>query len=475
MNATLPEAIVADRRFPWLALLLPIAAVALGLVLLRETRAAKGPEIQLHFEQGHGIQAGDPVRMRGINIGEVHAVRLAQEESGVVLDVRLAPESAAIARTGTAFWIARVKVGASGVSGLDTLVGPRYIAAIPGPADSPPQLRFTGLENAPADPPWRNGLEVVLESPSRGGVGVGAPILYRGLSVGRIVSVGLAGDATAVLLRASIDPDYAELVRDGTRFWEATGLELSVGLLTGLKLEFETLEGLIAGAASFATPADGGAAARTDERYQLHSRPEEAWLAWSPNLPVGSSLLPPGAARPEPRRIALTWKEKQLFGLSSSSERRLGWGLRVSDGLLAPAAVLYAPEEAREGTAALEIGGERLGPLAPPDGGLPYPAPLIAKLPLPADPGAWSAERISRATSIEPVLVFGDPGQGARAIDAARLTPLDSGSAASAWRVQGNSFSWSWNGAAVLSRETGDLIGLLIVDKAGVRVALLSE
>jgi hypothetical protein len=400
-------------------------------------------------------------------------VRLAADEGGVVLDVQLRPEAEAVARTGTTFWIARVQVGASGVRGLDTLVGTRYIAAIPGPADSAPQLRFTGLESPPADPPWRDGLEVVLEARERGGIGVGAPILYRGLSVGRIVSVGLASDATAVLLRASIDPDYAELVREGTRFWEATGLELSVGLLEGLQLEFETLEGLIAGAISFATPADGGAAARTDERYRLHSRPEQDWLAWSPNLPVGSSLLPPGVPRPQPRRVALTWKEKQMFGLSSSSERRLGWGLRVADGLLAPTAVLYAPQDARDSSAALEIGGETLAPLPLPEGGLPYPAPWVSTLPMDPDPDAWPAGRMSRAAEIEPVLVFGDPAQGARAIDVARLTPADSGSAAASWRVEGNGFSWSWNGAAVLSRATGDLIGLLIVDKAGVRVGLL--
>ena len=118
------------------------------------------------------------------------------------------------------------------------------------------QRAFRGLQTPPVEPAFEGGLELVLEATSRQGLTAGAPVLYRDMPVGSLVSLRLASDAQRVEFRAVIAPEYAELVREGTRFYRATGFELSASLLGGFNFEVTSLEGLVSGAVAFATPQD---------------------------------------------------------------------------------------------------------------------------------------------------------------------------------------------------------------------------
>ncbi|MEE8469358.1 MAG: hypothetical protein V3T22_12935, partial [Planctomycetota bacterium] len=66
----------------------------------------------------------------------------------------------------------------------------------------------------------------------------------------------------------------------------------------------------------------------------------------------------------------------------------------------------------------------------------------------------------------EDCLVFGDPASPPRALDDTRLRDSSRG-----WEVDGAiGFEESWNGACVLAREDGMLVGILLVDEQGTRV-----
>ncbi len=465
--AHLPHAITEPARNSWLPWLLPIAALALTAWLVKDVASERGEALSIEFDSGFGLRAGDALRFRGIEVGEVERVTLARNGRGVVVHARLLEDARWLARAGTRFWIARPEIGLSGVSGLDTLVGPRYVQALPGAEEAPAQNVFRGLETPPVEPPFEGGLEILLDSTSRQGLSAGAPILYRDMPVGQLISLRLAGDAQRVEFRAVIAPEFSELVRAGTRFYRAPGFELSASLLDGIQFELSSIEGLLSGAVSFATPQDGGDAAATGQRFGLYEQPEKSWLEWSPTLAVGAALLPDGARVPEPRRGALRWKEGRFL---RSRERKLGWSLRLEDALLGPADVLRAPDEALDGSTELEVAGQTLSPLAAKE----QPGRLIVELPMTNEPGTWPRERMRTPVAPEAVLVFGDPGQGPRAIEASRLTPLTGAGEQPAWELtDGGGFSRDWHGAPVLGREDGALIGLLFVEGSRTRIALI--
>ena len=97
-------------------------------------------------------------------------------------------------------------------------------------------------------------LEIVLEADRLGTIHVDAPVMYRDVKVGRVVSVGLADNSTNVNIKIAIDSEYTKLVRTDSQFWRASGISLDAGIFTGVSLNFGGFESLIQGGISFATP-----------------------------------------------------------------------------------------------------------------------------------------------------------------------------------------------------------------------------
>jgi paraquat-inducible protein B len=181
---------------------LTTACAVIALLLVASAWHSFGPRVTIEFVEGHGLRPGDAVRLRGIDVGVVERVVLNPALDRVEVTAQLMQEAAAIAREGTLFWIERPQVGLSAVRGLDTVVGPKYIAAQPGPADGPRQQRFVGVES-PREilDSGQHSLEVTLESDSRHSLQTGSPLIYRGVPIGRVTHVGLASDSASVETR----------------------------------------------------------------------------------------------------------------------------------------------------------------------------------------------------------------------------------------------------------------------------------
>ncbi|TWU22798.1 MlaD family protein [Bythopirellula polymerisocia] len=327
--------------------------VAIGLVWA-ELRS-NGTQIQIAFADGSGLVPGDRVRYRGIDVGEVKSVLLNTSLDRAVVTVVLNAESAPLAREGTRFWIERPDIRLGQVRGLDTLMGGRYVGVIPGPKDAPWANRFEGL----SDPPTAvenvfDGLEIVLESSQRYGLQRGSPVSYRGVEIGHVVSVGLTNNSSRVVARTFIQGEYRSLVRENSRFWSNSGIDLRLGI-HGLELDAETLATIAAGGVAMATPDVPGKRVATGHRFDLVKSPREEWLRWQPHMAIGSALLPENVPIPQPM-LGVSRGEKQL-GLFGGGQRR-GWILALEDAtLLGPADLLTAQEEDNR---TLEISGKTL-------------------------------------------------------------------------------------------------------------------
>ncbi|MCP5995740.1 MlaD family protein, partial [Klebsiella pneumoniae] len=90
---------------------------------------------------------------------------------------------------------------------------------------------FTGLERAPAEG-HLGATEFVLRAPHRRSLDVGTPVAYRGVAVGRISEVRLAPDATTVFIHVQIYGPYDRLVRSNSVFWNASGIDMDLGLFS---------------------------------------------------------------------------------------------------------------------------------------------------------------------------------------------------------------------------------------------------
>lgn len=288
----------APRRFS-IAWLIPLAALILAGVLAYQAYARRGPTIAITFSSGAGLQPDDPVTYRSVEVGRVQSISLSPDLRHVVVHVRLTPDAAPLAAEGTQFWIVRPEVSITRVSGLETLLGPRYIAVQPSPTPGPPRYAFTGLDTPPRLPVSDNGtdggLEITLRSPRLGSVSEGSPVSFREMKVGVVTAVSLAPDARFITINLRIDPAYAHLVRTNTRFWNASGIGLDLGLLGGVKLKAESLESILAGGIAFATPNKPGEPVRSGHIFDMDPAMPEDWQKWTPDLSPPSLPAPPSS------------------------------------------------------------------------------------------------------------------------------------------------------------------------------------
>lgn len=251
----LPQAIIEPPRrkgrlsIVWFIPLLA-AAVAIGIAVQRIL--TEGPTITLLFQTAAGVQAGKTVvKYKDVEIGQVTAVRLADEFSKVELTVKMDQSAAGLLVDDTRFWIVEPRVTLSGVSGLGTLLSGNYIGLQPGKSTKE-RHRFVGLDAAPAitDQPGRR---FVLKASNLGSIGLGAPLYFRRLKVGEVASYALAADGSGVDITVFVFTPYEQYVTPETRFWDASGIDVSL-TAEGFDVRTQSLVSLVAGGVAFDVP-----------------------------------------------------------------------------------------------------------------------------------------------------------------------------------------------------------------------------
>jgi paraquat-inducible protein B len=477
----LPTATIRSRRSVSPIWIVPLLSVALAGWLGWRAWSMRGVSIAVQLPDGHGLKPGDEVRYRGIAVGRIDNITVGPDLGAVIVKARLTTQADQLARAGTRFWVVRPHLQLMEIRGLETLMGPRFLAASPATSingdQSPRQREFVGLPEPPVlQSTSPDDLEVILQAQARGSLHPGAPVSYRQTRVGTVLSVGLAGDASAVEARINIQQPFVQLIRPNTRFWDAGGLEAHVGL-TGVTITVESAEALLTGGVALATPPPGeagGDVVRTGHRFLLADEPDTDWLAWEPMVAIGSSLLPVNVSPPSPLRATIGWKQGRII---RSTKHRQGWVLLTDGGLLGPADLLKPIEDAQPESVVLEVSGTVVPLTAPPAWERNGLAMLGADTPG-AGAGAgprWPQDRLRVAAEPEECLVISDPAAAPLPLAASRLS-VDRNSAVSFWRIdEAIPIDPTWHGACVIARSDGALVGLLLVDDRGrARVALLT-
>ena len=233
----------------------PILALAIGGWMIWKSLKSQGPVAYVRFETADGIAAKKTeVRCRSVRVGVVQEVKLAEDLKSVVTRVELIPDSGISLCKDTSFWVVRPRVStAGGVSGLDTLITGAYLELNPGTPGGDEVNHFDGLENPPATSRDIPGRRIVLSAEEAGSLVAGSPIYYRGFEVGRIESRNLDFQGQRVTFDAFIRAEYSSLVRDNTRFWNTSGIDVSAGA-DGLKLRTPSFQAMVSGGASFGAP-----------------------------------------------------------------------------------------------------------------------------------------------------------------------------------------------------------------------------
>ncbi|WP_404365676.1 intermembrane transport protein PqiB [Marinobacter sp.] len=273
-----PPEIQRRRWHVSLVWLVPLVAALVGLSMLIRAWQETGPSIEIRFETADGLSAGKtPVQYRDVTIGRLTEVQLSEDNSSVIATVELNRGGEAFTREDSRFWVVRPRIGASGISGLETLFSGGYIAADPGVSSTMAES-FEGLESPPQIIYDQAGSRFRVEADDLGSLSVGSPVYYRKVPVGEVVSYELADSGESVNIEVFVSAPHDHLVTENTRFWNASGIELDLGA-GGVNVDMQSLVALVTGGLAFGDPPEEQrkhAPAAADSRFSLFSDSEEA-------------------------------------------------------------------------------------------------------------------------------------------------------------------------------------------------------
>jgi paraquat-inducible protein B len=281
-----PEAVVKTRKYQFsIVWLVPVVALIIGGWLAFKALSEKGPVITIAFSTAEGMEAGKTkIKYKDVEVGKVEGIRVSDDLTHVIVTAEMVKDAAPYLTEQTRFWVVRARVTAGEVSGLGTIFSGAYIGMDPGKSGNS-RRHFKGLETPPVVTKDLPGKHFILKSERLGSLDLGAPIYYRQIKVGQIVSYELEEDNRTIRFRVFVHAPHHELIYENSKFWNASGLDVSLDA-DGIKIQTESLVSLIGGGIAFDVP-DGqtpGKPASKDQVFTLYQNREDIYEKVSAEL-----------------------------------------------------------------------------------------------------------------------------------------------------------------------------------------------
>lgn len=233
--------------------LVPVFAVLIGGWLAVKAVIEKGPTITVSFQTADGLEAGKTkVKFKNVEIGLIKTVTLTPDHERVIATADINKNATNMLVDTTRFWVVRPRISGGTVSGIGTLLSGSYVEMDVGKSKTE-RRDFVGLEAPPAIANDVAGREFILKSTNMGSLDVGTPVYFRKLQVGQISGYKLDPDGHGVTLRVFINAPYDKFVLADTRFWHASGVDVTLGP-NGIQVNTQSLASIMIGGVAFESP-----------------------------------------------------------------------------------------------------------------------------------------------------------------------------------------------------------------------------
>jgi paraquat-inducible protein B len=248
----LPDAEPAPSRWGRLQLIwiLPAVVMIAGAFVVIHEKLAQGTSIEITFKNAEDLDANKTkIRYKEVEIGEVTDIHVAKDRSQVIVTALIHRDASDYLVDDTRFWAVRPRVSAAGVTGLGTLVSGAYISVDVG-VSAVRRRSFVGLEVPPIVTADLPGREFVLHAEDLGSLSIGSLVFYRHIIAGQVVAYELDPGGAGVTLKIFVNAPFDSYITAGTRFWQASGIDMSLSS-DGIKLRTESLTSILQGGVAF--------------------------------------------------------------------------------------------------------------------------------------------------------------------------------------------------------------------------------
>ncbi len=264
-----PQAVLSDGRGISLVWLIPLVAIVIGGWIAFRAISEQGPMVTIEFKSAEGLEPKTKVAYKDLQVGQVKAITLAEDLSHVIVSAELVPGAENYLTENTRFWVLRPQVSAGRITGLSTLLSGAYLAIDP-VREGEPQDHFVGLETPPVVTTSEAGRVFSLRSTELGSIDVGAPVYYRQIQVGEVASFEMDPSGQFITTQVFIRHPHDARIKSNTRFWNASGIDLTIDA-QGIRVRAASLISMLIGGIEFDAPdpTDPGVEVDEDTEFVL--------------------------------------------------------------------------------------------------------------------------------------------------------------------------------------------------------------
>ena len=279
--------------------LVPILAGLIGLSMVVHDFLNVGPKVTVSFLTAEGLEAKKTqVKYKNVVIGIVTDINLSDDRTHVLATIELSNSATPFTSIDTQYWVVRPRIGAGGVTGIDTVLSGAFIGADAGNSRET-KKDFTGLETPPPVTFGERGKRFKLHTDDLGSLDVGSPVYFRRIQVGQVVAYELAKDGKGVDIEIFINSPNDQYVLTDSRFWNASGVDVTLGA-SGLKVSTQSLTSIVSGGIAFREP-----------KYSPNAKPAEPNATFQIFNDQATAFAPPDG---EPKYIRMRFNQS-LRGL----------------------------------------------------------------------------------------------------------------------------------------------------------------
>ena len=225
-------------------------------VLNSEAPIKDGLHVRLKAPKSYGLKEGVNVSYNNLVIGTLHKTKISKK-GDVNFELIINNDYKHLINETSSFYVKsaiQADVTLKGlrldIGSVDSILHSGIELVTQDLNNAKPQGQFDLLENLQAYKDLvytKDGGEfVTIITDELGSLSVDAPLIYKGFSVGKIMSINLDSKSEKVIVKAYLEGEFTNILNASSRFYNLSGVEVKLDM-NGVKLRTGSLESIIAG------------------------------------------------------------------------------------------------------------------------------------------------------------------------------------------------------------------------------------
>jgi len=233
--------------------IIPAIALFVGVWMLYQYQANKGPTIFIEMPQAEGIIAGKTeIKVRSVKIGQIDSVRLSNSQDSVIARAQIDKNYEDLLTDDAKIWVVKPRIDETGISGMSTLLSGVYLEFAPGESENLKE-NFTLQEEPALIGKDVQGGRFQLLSYNAEVLDVSTGIFFKNYKIGQIETATFDWENQAMKYGIFIKAPYQNLITNNSIFWVNAGIEIDLSA-DGININTGSLSKLLKGGISVGLP-----------------------------------------------------------------------------------------------------------------------------------------------------------------------------------------------------------------------------